>query len=418
MEKRTMFTRRETLHFLAGSALLSFASLHSASGQAADASAKQPVPSFPSLKDAVFLSGELAVLDPINRRAGLRIDCSPRESRRESNGPLHYFAMLPTGEIWFHGAPATFQDIPPGTHVQGYFLAAPSPPDTLIAPPPTEFADLIPKENHALLLEDDVSFARRIKFQWRVLSVSKDTSKLRVEPVGTTSPDGPSGPLTLDFDLATRVWEKGALVSMDRVKVGGIVSINFARGINWTDREFGTEDIWLDEESLTQAAEIQERRNVRYHRVRWLPGIVEAVEPFDYGGGQVTIALVGGVARQLLDDLRKDQNERIAVASAEPTLRTWRHRGDRVFGKLRRWEDSNPFPGFSGVRLHLRFTELLDHFRPGNAVRVKAESWLFISNTPEERIKSLEDRAESRTLRLPGQVVDAPSTPSLGAQKP
>jgi hypothetical protein len=158
------------------------------------------------------------------------VDRRDEESKRESNGPLHYFAMLPTGEIWFHGAPATFQDIPPGTHVQGYFIAARSPSDTLIAPPPTDFADLIPKENHALLLEDDVSFARRINFQWRVLSVSKDTSKLRVEPVGSTSPDGPSGPLTLDFDLATRVWEKSALVSMDQVKVGGIVSINFGLG--------------------------------------------------------------------------------------------------------------------------------------------------------------------------------------------
>jgi hypothetical protein len=150
--------------------------------------------------------------------------------------------------------------------------------------------------------------------------------------------------------------------------------------------------------------------------VRWRPGIVEAVEPFDHGGGLVTIALVGGVAQQLLDDLRKDQNERIAVASAEPTLRTWRHRGDRVFAKLRRWEDAKPFPGFSGVRLHLKFSELLDHFRPGNAVRVKAESWLFISNTPEERIKSLEDRAASQTLRLPGQVTDDPASPASGGK--
>ena len=33
-------------------------------------------------------------------------------------------------------------------------------------------------------------------------------------------------------------------------------------------------------------------------------------------------------------------------------------------------------PGFSGVRLHLKFAEMLDHYRPGNAVRVKAESWM------------------------------------------
>mgnify|MGYP003349809225 CR=1 FL=1 len=62
-------------------------------------------------------------------------------------------------------------------------------------------------------------------------------------------------------------------------------------------------------------------------------------------------------------------------------------------------------PGFSGVRLHLKFAEMLDHYRPGNAVRVKAENWTWISNTPEERVKSFEDRERSRSLRLPGQVV-------------
>jgi hypothetical protein len=410
-----MMTRRTVLHRISGAALLGAGVLPAALGQSAAAAATTPSAFFPSAKDAVFLSGELAVLDPINRRAGLRIDCAPRENKRESSGPLHYFAMVPTGEIWFHGAPATFQDIPPGTHVQGYFIPAPPSSETRIAPPPSDLADLVPSQNHALLIEDDVSFARRVGFQWKVVSVLKDTSKLRVEPVGTTGTEGPSGPLTLDFDLATRVWEKGALVSMDHVKEGALVRLNFARGINWTDHEFGTDDLWLDEQSFSQAREAQERRNVRYHRVRWLPGIVETVEPFDYGGGQVTVALVGGVAQQLLDDLRKDQHERIAVASAEPTLRTWRHRGDRVFGKLRRWEDAKPFLGFSGVRLHLKFAELLDHFRPGNAVRVKAESWLFISNTPEERVKSLEDRSASRTLRLPGQVVDDSSpSPSGG----
>jgi hypothetical protein len=401
---------------MASAALLPAAVWPSVRGQSPTSAAPAPGSFFPALKDAVFLSGELAVVDPINRRAGLRIDCAPREHKRESSAPLHYFAMVPTGEIWFHGAPATFQDIPPGTHVQGYFIPAPASSETRIAPPPADLADLVPVQNHALLVEDDVSFARRVGFRWKVVRVLKDTSKLQVETVGATTTDGPSGLLTLDFDLATRVWVKGALVTMDHVKEGAIVAINFARGINWTDREFGTDDIWVDEQSLSQARESQERRNVRYHRVRWLPGIVEAVEPFDHGGGQVTVALVGGVAQQLLDDLRKDQNERIAVASAEPTLRTWRHRGDRVFAKLRRWEDAKPFVGFSGVRLHLKFTELLDHFRPGNAVRVKAESWLFISNTPEERIKSLEDRAASRTLRLPGQVTDESSSSASGGK--
>ena len=373
-------------------------------GAAFCAHAEKPDARFiPPLEKGVFLSGELVTVDPINRRAGLRIDCMPREEKRSSEGPLHYFAMLPCGEIWFHGGPATFQDVPPGTHVQGYFFAPPAGEERSIAPPPKEHETLIPAENHALLLEDDVSFARRNGFQWRVLSVNQDTSKLQVESVGKPPPGGPSGVLLLDYDLATRVWEKGRPVGVDRLMPGQTVSLNFARGINWTDYEFGTNDIWLDEESLRTFSEQQERRNVRYHRIRWLPGVVESVEPFEYGGGNVKVALFGGVARQLIDDLHKDRNERVALAAAEPTLRTWRHRGDRTFGKLREWEEMAAVPGFSGVRLHLKFSELLDHFRPGNVVRVKAESWLFITNTPEERIKSLEDRQESRILRLPGQ---------------
>ena len=83
-------------------------------------------------------------------------------------------------------------------------------------------------------------------------------------------------------------------------------------------------------------------------------------------------------------------------------------RSDRVFGKITRFEKiPNPGPGFSGVRLHMKFAEIIDHFRPGNAVRVKAEDWIWISNTPEERIKSFEDREQSRALRLPQQSVPA-----------
>jgi len=362
---------------------------------------------FPPIEQAVYLSGELVVVDPINRRGGIRIDCEVRAEQRAQNGPLHYFAMLPCGEIWLHGAPATLQDIPPGTHVQGYFFVPPAGEDGTIAPPPEEFAALIPKQNHALLLEDDITFYKRQGQSWRVVSVASDASKLQVESIGKAATHGLSGSQTFDFDTGTRVWKGGRPVEMQDVKPGAVVQLNLGRAVNWRDNEFGLDDVWLDEESQAQAAELQRRRNVRYHRIRWLPGRVEAVENYDYGGGAVTIALFGGVAKQLLDELEGDKNERVAVAAAEHTLRTWTHRGDRIFGKIVKWETAKPAPGFSGVRLQMKFAEILDHFRPGNAVRVKAESWLYISNTPEERIKSFEDRDQSRNLRLPLQGIPA-----------
>ena len=360
---------------------------------------------FPPLDRATYISGELVVVDPINRRGGIRIDCGIRDERRASDGPLHYFAMLPCGEIWLHGAPATLQDVPLGTHVQGYFFVPPVGEENTIAPPPKDLAALIPPQNHALLLEDDVSFYRRHGQSWRILAVDFATSKLQVESVGKAPPHGLSGKQTFDFDIGTRVWQAGRPVASRELKPGATVQLNFGRAVNWRDNEFGLNDVWLDAESLQQATDLQNLRNVRYHRIRWLPGRVEAVENFDYGGGLVTVVMFGGVAKQLLDELHADRNERIAVAPAEHTLRTWTHRGDRAFGKLVKWETAPVVPGFSGVRLHLKFAEMLDHYRPGNAVRVKAENWTWISNTPEERVKSFEDRERSRPLRLPGQVV-------------
>ena len=375
---------------------------------AADGTNHIPKPNeFPPIAQATFLSGELVVVDPINRRGGIRLDCGIRDEQRAQSGPLHYFAMLPCGEIWLHGAPATLQDVPLGTHVQGYFFVPPAGEEATIAAPPKEFASLIPPQNHALLLEDDVSFYRRHGQSWKVIAVDTATSKLQIESVGKAAPHALSGKQTVDYDIGTRVWKAGRPVEMREVKPGATVQLNFGRAVNWRDHEFGLNDIWLDEESLKQMADLQNLRNIRYHRIRWLPGRVEAVENFDYGGGLVTVVMFGGIAKQLLDELHADRNERIAVAPAEHTLRTWTHRSDRAFGKLVKWETAPAVPGFSGVRLHLKFAEMLDHYRPGNAVRVKAENWTWISNTPEERVKSFEERERSRTLRLPEQVVPA-----------
>jgi len=361
---------------------------------------------FPPIERATFLAGELVVVDPITRRGGIRLDCGVRDDKRAQSAPLHYFAMLPCGEIWLHGAPATLQDVPLGTHVQGFFFVPPAGEEKTIAPPPEDLAAFIPPQNHALLLEDDVSFYQRQGQSWKILSIDLKAMKLKSESAGKAAAHGLSGQQTFDLDIGTRIWKAGRPVELTELKPGATMQLNFGRAVNWADHEFGLNDVWLDEESLKQAADLQTRRNIRYHRIRWLPGRVEAVENFDYGGGLVTIAMFGGVAKHLLDDLYADRNERIAVAPAEQTLRTWTHRGDRAFGKLVKWETAPAAPGFSGVRLHLKFAEMLDHYRPGNAVRVKAESWTWISNTPEERVKSFEERDRSRTLRLPEQAVE------------
>ena len=359
---------------------------------------------YPPHGSGVYLAGELVVVDPINRRGGIRLNGDGND-RRILVGPLHYFAMLPCGEVWYNGAPANLRDIPLGTHVQGYFYLPPEGQKDIIPPPEEEHAALIPKHNHAVLLEDDFSFYKRRGQSWKILSLDFDINKLHVESVGKAAGDGLSGKQTFDFDLATRVWKEGRPVQMDQVKPGTVVQLNLGWAAGWQDMEFGVDDIWLDEASQDQATELQRRRNVRYHRIRWIPGRVDSVEHFDYGGGLVTISLFGGVAAQIHDELKAAADKRVAVAAAEPTLRTWRHRSDRKFGEIVEWETvENPRPGFSGIRIHMKFPELIDHYRPGKEVRVKSDDWIFVSVPPEERIKSFEDRERSRQLQLPGVV--------------
>ncbi|HND51475.1 MAG TPA: hypothetical protein PLV92_03730, partial [Pirellulaceae bacterium] len=121
----------------------------------------------------------------------------------------------------------------------------------------------------------------------------------------------------------------------------------------------------------------------------------------DYGGGIVTLTLFE-VDQQILDDLWLDREERIAVAVAEKTRRTWFHRSDRKFGKLVEWKriDTPPL-GCSAVQLKLKFAELLTGYSAGACVRVKAERWKFVTMPPEERLTSSGDRERGARMVLP-----------------
>ena len=108
------------------------------------------------------------------------------------------------------------------------------------------------------------------------------------------------------------------------------------------------------------------------------------------------------VDQEIIEDLRRDKNERIAVAVAEKTLRTWIHRSDRKFAKLIEWKEIKNAPfGSSGVQLRLKFVELLSGYRPGGCVRVKAENWKWVSVPPEERITSRAEQEQGAKMVLP-----------------
>ena len=356
---------------------------------------------FPPRDSGTYLAGELVIVDPVNRRGGLRLD-GDGSGGRYFDGPLHYFAMLPYGMLWYNGAPAELRDIPLGTHVHGYFFVPPAGEEQTIPPLPKAQERFEIKHNHALSLEDDFSFYQRRGQAWKVVSIDAARGKINVAPTGETAKDGINGPYTFDIDHVARVWKERKLVDLTAVVPDQVVQFNLVWSQGWQDKEFGISDIWLDEESRTFATELQRRRHVRYERQRWLPGRIDAVENFDFGGGIVTLTLFGGMDPSLYAELKATQDKGFGVATSDKTLRTWFHRADKKIGEVLEWKEvENPPAGSSGIQVRLKFTELLDGYRPGRIVRVKCHDWIFVTMPPEERMKSVEEQKRSSTLGLP-----------------
>ena len=106
------------------------------------------------------------MVDPINRRGGLRLDGGGCGGLYHV-GPIHQFVMLPYGMIWYHGAPVELRDIPIGTHVHGYFYLPPVGEGKTIPPLPESQQQYTLKRNHAISLEDDFSFYQRRGQAWK-----------------------------------------------------------------------------------------------------------------------------------------------------------------------------------------------------------------------------------------------------------
>lgn len=405
-------TRRAAALFLVGACVLS---LSAVAQEKKDKKGKKvepapPVPAaneprlkpgtFPAAESGVYLSGELVVIDSINRRGGLRLDGDP--GGRYHSGPLHYFAMLPYGMVWYNGAPAELRDVPLGTHVHGRFHLPPAGEEQTIPPLPAEQQRFQVPHNHVVSLEDDFSYYQSRGQAWKIVAVDLKKGKLDVTPDGKTVKDGITGPYTFDIDSVTRVWKDRRLVDVTDVAAGQVVQLNLCWAQGSQNKEFGVSDIWLDDASRAFATELQRRRHVRYQQQRWVPGWIDHVELFDFGGAEITITLFGGMDPSLYADLKATKDTGFWVATAETTLRTWFHRGDRKVGKVLDWKEAeNPPPGSSGIQLRLKFAEVLEGYRVGRCVRVKCERWAFVTMPPEERVKSLDDLKRSGTLTLP-----------------
>jgi hypothetical protein len=375
---------------------------------------------FPPVGTGTYLAGELVIVDPINRRGGLRLEGNGNQVRY-ARGPIHYFALLPYGTIHFCGAPAELRDIPIGTLLHGYFFLPPVGEEKTIPPLPEEKAKLIAPQNHALSLEDDFSFYQRQGQAWKIESIegaptytvditsgkvtSGDVSnrgKLKVVSSGGPAKDGITGDYTFEIDGATRVWQGGKAAGLGVLAPGQIVQLNLTWAPGWRDDEFCVADIWLDEASRESATELQRRRHIRYQRYHWLAGWVDSVEHQDIGGGVITITLFGGMDPSLYSEFQEKGANGIGVAVAETTLRTYWHNNDKKFGTMVGWKEiTDPPPGSSGYQIRIRVKELLNGYRPHRIVRMQCRDWGYFRLPSEERLKTVEERDEAATLGLP-----------------
>lgn len=391
-------------------------------GRAADAAdSKAPIPQFPA-QFGKYIAGELVYIDAINRRGGIRLD---GDQNRYFVGPPHWFALLPYATCWHNGARAELRDLPLGTHVHGYFIAPPAGEEATIPAMSEVKRKFAIAENHALVIEDDFSFYQRRGQQWKVLSIDLAKEKIHVEPMviktasngavseklpallpgsggaGQLPKDGINKPFTFDIDVRTEVSSGRQWVDVSAIQPGMTIQFNLTWAQGWGQFEFRVGRVWLDDDSRAFATERQRQRHVQYERERWTAGWIDHIEHFDYGGGLVTLTLFD-VDPEVINDLWLDREERIAVAVAHKTRRTWFHRSDRKFAKLAEWKkvEAAPF-GHSGVQLKLKFVELLSGYVPGAIVRVKAERWKFVTMPPEERLTSEADVEGAAQMVLP-----------------
>lgn len=348
---------------------------------------------FPPPGAGVYLAGELVSVDHVNRRGALRLVGDNNDDRYHA-APSHRFAMLPYGTVRYHGAPAELRDVPIGTVLHGYFVLPPAGDDSI--PPPEKSAEkYVPKQTHALSLEDDFSFYQRQRRVWKVTAVDLPQGKLKVTSVGAAGKDGLQGEQTFEIDASTRVWKGRQFAELTDVAPEQIVQLNLTWAPDWKNGQFHVLDAWLDEESRAVATETQRRTHVRHQRTRWLAGWIDHVEHREGGQGIVTVTLFGGMDPSLYEAAKAQAKPGggASIAAAEPTLRTWWQEHDSKNGPVLDYRQlPDPPPGSSGLQLRVQVRELLDGYRPGRIVRFRPNGFPNVKLPPEERVKSLDDR--------------------------
>lgn len=363
---------------------------------------------FPPIAEAKAYRGELVFVDHVNRRGSLRLHVDGHYHE----GRLHHFAMLPYGEIYYHGAPAELRDIPIGTILYGQFYLPPD-PKTSSVPNVNGNHVTAPRENHAILLEDGPSLCLREGKAWKLKEVNINGSEgdLIATLDRDDDGDGLGGEHKFTIDGSTRVWRGRELLGIDELVADGTWPAKGQKSLDgqtaqlalaWHPRylyqQFHVADIWLDDEAIKVASERQRGRHIRYIRTRWMPARVEDMVYGKFGQATVTATLFGGMDPSLYADFKPGISGK--MAAAENTLRTWWPDHDGMDGKIVSVEqvDADPPRGSSGIQIQFEVPLILEGFRPGRVVRIRPQNWPNVKPPVEERVRGFEDRWPSAEL--------------------
>ncbi len=353
---------------------------------------------FPPEGSAHAISGELMVVDHLERRFQIRVDCNDSQERGVWDLPVDA-VMLPYGSIYYHGAPAALQDIPLGTHLHGLFYMR-SPDDT--TPPPdgphhrrTPEGDF----RRCFRIEDDFTHDARQKQAWKVGSLDLTTMKL----TATLQREGKATGTPKIFDLltSTRVMKGSSFGDLKSLQPGQTALLN----LTWVTL-YGPgriTDLWLDEPSRTLATAQQLERHRNHTRERGLPGWVDAV---DDDAQIVTITFFGSVDAGLFDELTLINPEPIGwplskeedkpaepkgtIAVARDSLMTYDPINDRKGGNILDIKKIPIEPGSSGVQIRVKCDMMLEGFRPRRIVRFYPATWKVNALPREEQFEGRE----------------------------
>ncbi len=347
---------------------------------------------FPSLEKAKSYSGELVFVDHVNRRGSMRLQVEGHYQE----GKLHHFAMLPHGVIRYRGAPAALKDIPLGTVLHGRFHLPPDPKTSVVPVVNPKRRDVTrPPENHAVLLEDDMSLRLREGQSWKLGKVELEGTK------GTVTVSLGKEIQKMTIDDSTRIWRGRELLGVDDLVADGTwpkesPGLSVQLGLTWHPRylyeQFHLSDIWLDKAAVDSAVRCQGGVHRRHLKLRWMPARVDSVEHGGFGQAIVTATLFGGMDESLYEDFKEGIGAQ--MAAAESTLRTWWPDHDGMDGKIvavGRSESPVPF-GSSGIQIKFDVELVLEGFRPGRIVKIRPHSWPKVKPPYEELIKGPEDR--------------------------